>query len=511
MRTLRLGTVLLSILFALTALASFAPGPVVSKGMANPLIGDVNADGLTDIIHDRTVLLNQGDGTFVERDFGLRGPDPEHFDGGDVVSALIDVNGDGRPDLLTKDRPAAPRGQDPDAETYRIYIAGDGWNYGPGIVVGKGLRPYVADVDGDHKEDLVLVKAIFDGDTEIATELKVLLSVGDGTFTARTSFRIAPRAVFGLSRNLVCVDMDHDARPDLVIRTQHDLVLLRGTGSGDFAVPENRYVPDWYFGNWAMGAADFDGDGNVDIALAAFRIVRVFFNDGTGHFPRFASAVTTMLRPIPGRAPEFQGGNNPRNLGFGQFVRAGRTEIAAGTAEGDVVILAYENGALREVSRIETEFVDTYLYAGAFREPGKTDAYLTSPFTGTQAAPRLLYVEAAEPIVTTSRPSGRSRAVRGFAASTLHFDVEMHGGCVPQNTDHWSLTREGIFGVDRHGAQTVETVLENGTLYFRLTAPWARLPILGRVQQGAGGSYTGDVFVSAPCGAQMMPFTITPR
>jgi hypothetical protein len=298
-----------------------------------------------------------------------------------------------------------------------------------------------------------------------------------------------------------------------VIRTQHDLVVLRGTGSGDFAAPDTRYVPDWYFGNWAMGAADFDGDGNLDIALAAFRIVRVFFGDGAGHFPRFASATTTMLHPSPGRSPDYQGGNNPRNLAFGQFARAGRTEIAAGTAEGDVVILAYESGALREVSRIETEFIDTFVYAGAFREPGKTDAYLTGNYTvlGTRAAPRLFYVETAEPIVTTSRPSGRSRAVRGFAANTLNFDVEMQGGCVPQNTDHWSLTREGIFGFDRHGARTVETVLENGTLYFRLTAPWAKAPILGRVQQISGGTYTGDVFVSAPCGAQTVPFTITPR
>jgi hypothetical protein len=511
MRGLRPGAAWLSVLFTLTAFAGFAPGPVVSRGLSDALMGDVNSDGLTDIVHDHSVLLNQGDGSFVERDLGILGPDLPHFNGGDAVIALIDVNGDGRPDLLTRDQPSAPPGQDRPAQTYRIYIAGEALHYGPGIEIGKGIQPYVADADGDGKEDLVLVNAVFAANQEVASELTVMISRGDGTFTARVPFRIAPAPQFGSTRNLLARDFNHDNVPDLVIRTQYDLVFLRGTGAGDFAPQQTRYLPNQYFGGWAMESGDIDGDGNLDVALAAFRIVRVFFGDGTGKFPRFASATTPMLHAAAERPPDWQGGNNPRSLALGSFVHAGRTEIAAGTAEGDVVVLAYENGKLREVSRIETEFVDAFVQSAAFREPGKTDLYLTGNYnpTGTKATPRLFYVEP-DSADTISRPAGRSRAVRGFLSPIANFDVAMRGDCAPVATERWALTREGVFGLERRQEQTVETVLENGSLYFRLTTPWALAPIMGALELH-GGAYKGDVFVKSACGLGDVQFTITAR
>jgi hypothetical protein len=107
---------LLSVICAWSAFAGLNPGPVVPEGMAVLPVGDVNGDGLTDLIHDRYVLLNAGGGSFTKRDLGLAGTDS--------AVEWIDVNGDGRADLLTGDRPMNGPGIDPAARKYRIYIAG---------------------------------------------------------------------------------------------------------------------------------------------------------------------------------------------------------------------------------------------------------------------------------------------------------------------------------------------------------------------------------------------------
>lgn len=207
------------------------------------------------------------------------------LNGGDAVIEVLDVNGDGRADLLTNDRPTAPPGVNRGARMYRLYIAGQQLPYPKPIDLGKGLRPYVADVNGNGKDDLVLVTSIVEGEYEVASELKVLISRGDGTFAPRQPFRISRNPQFGQTRRLLARDINHDGLPDLVIKSQHDLVVLRGIREGDFAPADVRYIPNRYFGGWDMKVADIDGDNHLDIAL--------------GRAPEGARVLRRRDRPVP--------------------------------------------------------------------------------------------------------------------------------------------------------------------------------------------------------------------
>jgi hypothetical protein len=455
-------------------------------------VGDVNGDGLTDLIHDRYVLLNAGGGTFTKRDLGLSGSDS--------VVEWIDVNGDGRADLLTGDRPMNGPGITPAARKYRIYIAGNNLNFGTGFPLETGdvYVPYVADVNADGKEDIVMVRAIEVGPRTVASEVKILLSRGDGTFRTRPTFRIPKDPQFGRTRRLLARDLDRDGRPDLVIRTAEELVVLRGRGNGDFAPAERRYIPYWPFGGWTLELVDVDNDGNLDLLMPGFfRYVRVLLGDGRGNFPRTSAIQLRQYRPYPVFTGPFEidydTATSPRNFAIGQFVRNGRTEIAVGTYEGDLVVLAWENGKLREVGRMETEYKNPDLHLGAFRQPGKNDLYITwnDGYGANRPMNRLLYAEPGAALAQAS-PAGRGRAVRGWPSQEMKFDVQMAGSCAPEAGDRWTLARDGMFGVDEKTERTVEAVLENDSLSFRFTAPWTASPIAGSLTR-VDGTFTGTV------------------
>jgi FG-GAP-like repeat len=509
-------TTALFVLCAFPSAAGLTIGAIVPDARALSRPADVNGDGLTDLIQERDAILNQGGGIFVVRSLGLAD--------GDHALDWLDANGDGIADILANDTKSNGPGGSPAKQTYRVYIAGDNGRYANGVVVpnNEGV-PYIAEVNGDGKEDIVLLRPVFAGNRNLGTEVQVLISKGDGTFTPRTPFRIGRDPQISLSNRLAAGDLDRDGRPDLVIRTYDELAILRGTGNGDFAV-EARYLPGQPFGYNATKFADVDGDGNLDVLLAGQRTVRVFLGDGTGRLPRLATAAIEQVRepvyppwlvivPPPGGAPPLTPVNagQPRTLAIGQFIEKGRTEIAAPAGEGDVVIFAWERGALREVARVQTDLLLPDLHAGAFLGEGRTDLYATWNF-GYQAQrplPKILAAEPKTPDAPEPPRSLRTRALRGGGPRPLVFDVEATGECVTSR-DTWTLSRDGVFGSEKTGERTVETVLEGGVLSFRLQAPWTVSPAYGALSAN-GLRYEGRVEIETPCGWKFVTLVATVR
>ena len=149
-------------------------------------IGDLNGDGKADLATANTfgssvsVLLNTGDGTFRPKVDYATGPNPP-----DV--AIGDLNGDDKADLAT----ANTNGND--ANSVSVLIGrGDG-SFSAKVDAGVGRGPAaiaIVDLNGDHKPDLATANAG-------ANTVTALTNRGDGHVQSRTDVRTGsqPRGI----------------------------------------------------------------------------------------------------------------------------------------------------------------------------------------------------------------------------------------------------------------------------------------------------------------------------
>jgi hypothetical protein len=157
-------------------------------------VSDLNGDGKPDIAVANAnslnvgVLLGNGDGTFQ--------PAVAYASGGidDTNSiAVADVNGDGKPDLLT----ANVNGSSPNGSVGVLLGNGDG-TFQTAVTYPSGsnaaLAVAVADLNGDGKPDLVVANCSdrCNGHNGV---LGVLLGNGDGTFQTCASHTITDPSI----------------------------------------------------------------------------------------------------------------------------------------------------------------------------------------------------------------------------------------------------------------------------------------------------------------------------
>jgi FG-GAP-like repeat len=138
----------------------------------------------------------------------------------------------------------------------------------------------VADINGDHRLDIVVVHS---GTTDFgigSDDLAVLLGRGDGTFTTS----LVPTGVN--AQAVVIADFDRDGDPDLATADDGDHVsVFRGSGDGAFRAP--RSYPTGAPFSSGIAAADFDGDGILDLVTANSLI-------GRGRSDRTVSVLSGM-------------------------------------------------------------------------------------------------------------------------------------------------------------------------------------------------------------------------
>jgi hypothetical protein len=300
---------------------------------------------------------------------------------------------------------------------------------------------------------------------------------------------------------LLSGDVNRDGLPDLVVRCVQDLVVLRGTGGGKFAV-ETRHLPNSpSFGTQSARLADIDGDSNLDVILPAMRGIRVFFGDGRGNFPRTARASIAKLHGID--LPDILVPKNamePRDLAIGHFTRTDRMQIAAGTLEGDLVVFSFEQNGLREVSRTPTEFWHIDVRSGSFRPGGLDDVYATGTLIWGENLPRpRLFQGQPDAIASTSVQAAPRRRSARSGSDDVVLEARVHGDCVDETAARWTFTRDGVFGVAKSGATTIEAVFDAPSIYFRLTAPYAGFPAIGELTED-NGTYSGTTQMLTACG-----------
>jgi FG-GAP-like repeat len=249
-------------------------------------LGDFNGDGIADAA------------TFVETADVIEG----YVNFGTAVSIVLS-NGDGtfQPPVLTR----AP-------DSYYI----------------KGF--FVGDVDGDKKDDVLVVYGLVSGET--SSVVNVLISNGDGTFTQGNTYVVSPNDLTGG----ILYDVNGDGHLDFVAvdlandnSTPSNILTMFGNGDGTFSAPPTTVVLSGEVFNAVF--ADLNGDHLLDITA---------FDQSNQLAIYMANSSSTYSNPV---ALSHRDNWSPK-LTVGDLTGDGKPEIVTPNDAGNNLTVYVNNG-----------------------------------------------------------------------------------------------------------------------------------------------------------------------
>jgi len=462
----------------------FAAPTSPEAGGCDPMsiaISDLNDDGKLDLVNGNfdvvddvvdgnvNVLLGDGSGGFSEA-----AGSPIDTDGAARHLAVGDVNGDEIPDI------AASTGDQFHAYKANVLL-GDGTGgfsqaAGSPFSVGGGdpLDLALKDLDGDGVLDLPTLAY-----AGTASHIAILLGDGSGGFSDAST---SPVAITDVPTSMTSDDLNHDGKTDLIVTSRENtgvngaVTVLLGDGSGGFSATAQSPIT---VGSVATSAAiaDFDGDGNQDLAIAngGSNDVTVLLGDGTGGFSEAAGS------PFPVEDDVHSGGY-PYSIVAGNFGGDGLVDFAtANLTSADVSVF------LNDVTPPNTTI--TSGPSGTTNDPTPTFTFSSSEAGSTFECKvdSASYGSCGSPKTTSPLADGSHT----FAVAA----VDRAGNPDPTPATRTFTVRTAAVSIS--GSTLVVTAAAGAKDNLRVTRPSASTV---RVSDLASGTYTGSgVHTGAGC------------
>ncbi|MGD0349791.1 MAG: VCBS repeat-containing protein [Verrucomicrobiota bacterium] len=255
---------------------------------ANSLVtGDLNGDGRTDVV----LLGDNGSLYFLPQlaDHTLGEPQKIPYSGAPNAVQIVDVNGDGKDDLLLVDW---------DSPTpFRFRLQMPGGQLGPEIYFKtQPIRSYCADnLEGNHKLYVVTI-AQNSGRAEVSQFTRQRAEVLSGAFR-RGQFQVLPlQKTDAAQRGEVWADVNGDGLPDLLVAEPENgqLSVYLQQPDGSLAAPKKFPC---LAGVSQVAVADWNGDGHLEIFLLSHEENAV----GVTQFDKIGRLPFPTLIPLDGK------------------------------------------------------------------------------------------------------------------------------------------------------------------------------------------------------------------
>jgi hypothetical protein len=290
---------------------------LTQQNVQGELTGDINGDGIPDLLVYAYSAASQ---TFYAQSFisngkggysdaSLQSPGVAMFSSYPNVTnipVLVDLNGDGKLDLLDGILVAYGNGDGTFAPAVPVSFLASGF-----------VTSYVADLNVDGKTDILAVNSIQGplvlGPFQIS--ITVFLNQGGGAFAPAGTFPVSAPYAGSLDSIIffppTFVDLNGDGKQDLVTQNQFvplgqageppNVEVLLNNGDGTFGSYTNLTVPlppnnHGTIQNYGMGSGDLNGDGKQDLVLGisdgygdSDAIILLGNGDGTFGSPNYLS------------------------------------------------------------------------------------------------------------------------------------------------------------------------------------------------------------------------------
>ncbi|WP_229668952.1 beta strand repeat-containing protein, partial [Edaphobacter acidisoli] len=326
-------------------------------GPVDAVAGDFNGDGLVDLAvlnyTDKTISILLGNGAG-----GFTATGKTYATGSKPVAIVAaDFNGDGKLDLAVANSSAG---------TISVLLGNGDGTFQSQITYAAStldlMTPtalVVGDFNGDGIPDIAVAGTLLGGGT-----VNVLLGTGSGTFSN------PPLTGIGVGNNpasIVVGDFNGDGNLDFATANQqsntYSVMLGTGNGSTFNQVTGSPFTTGSGTSPAALVTADFNGDGNLDLAIAESgkNRVDIFKGNGNGTF--------TL------QAPSLATGSSPSSIVFGDFNADGKIDLAVANSSSNTVGMFLGNGNFSFQSQTTTSVgtLPSVAAAADYNGDGTTD------------------------------------------------------------------------------------------------------------------------------------------